>query len=65
MATIVHVDPDMPANRMVRIFNQQVSDEGTLTDALAKSVHVTDSQKRNQRRREIEYKKRRGYFKNE
>lgn len=60
MPTIVHVDPDMPAERMVRIFNQQVSQDGTLTEALKSKVHVTNSQKRHSKDREIEYRKKRG-----
>lgn len=65
VGTVVRVDPDMPANRMVRIFNQQVTDDGTLNDALEAAVYVKDSQKRNQKKREIRYRQRRGYKRDE
>lgn len=60
MSTVVKVDPEMSAERMVRTFNQQVSEDGTLTEAMKHAFHVKDSQKRHQKKREIAFRKRKG-----
>jgi ribosomal protein S21 len=60
VSTIIRVDPDMSADRMVRMFNQQVSEDGTLTEAMKRAYHIKDSQKRHQKKREIEFRKRKG-----
>jgi ribosomal protein S21 len=58
--TVVKIDPDTPAERMIRVFNQRVNEEGTLNDALKSARYIKESQKRNLKRRDLDYKKRKG-----
>ncbi len=60
MSTVVHVDPDMSDEQMVRVFNRQVSEDGTLAEAMKSVRHISKSQERHQANREFEYKKSRG-----